>query len=215
MSAWVEELVKNMGYAGLAFLTFLENVFPPIPSEIILPLGGFLAAQGRLTMLGVVLAGTVGSLAGALVLYYLGKVFSEERMKDWAQDYGGWFLINRSDVESAFSWFGKYGGWAVFVCRLIPGLRSLISLPAGAYGMKLPKFLLLTTIGTAMWSALLAFGGQLLGRQYQDLGQVISWATYAILALLIGSIALWYIQKRRDTNNRRTPSRRSEPSQGD
>lgn len=210
MTVWVEELVRSMGYIGLTVLTFLENIFPPIPSELILPLGGFLVAQERLTMAGVILAGTVGSLAGAIVLYYVGMIFNGERLKNWVEAYGGWLLLNPRDVDSAFHWFEKYGGAAVFVCRLIPGIRSLISLPAGAFGMPMPKFLLYSTAGTALWSALLAFAGQFLGHQYDDLGLFLKWISYAAIGMVSFSIVVWYIQKRRDQKSRRNEPQRRE-----
>lgn len=205
MTVWVEGLVRNMGYIGLALLTFLENVFPPIPSEVIMPLGGFLAAQGELTILGVILAGTIGSVAGALVLYYVGWYFNQERLANWAGKYGGWLLLTRGDVEGAFDWFERHGAKVVFFARLVPGVRSLISIPAGACRMSMSTFLLYTAAGTALWSALLAIGGMLLGEQYGDLGQFLQWITYAVVVLIALSIVWWYIQKRREQNQEQQP----------
>lgn len=197
MTAWITQMIKQMGYIGLTLFTFLENIFPPIPSEVILPLGGYMTAQGKLTMLGVVLAGTVGSVAGALVLYYIGKVFHQERLRRWVERHGGWFLLTADDVENAFTWFERHGSKAVFFCRLIPGVRSLISLPAGATNMSLLPFLIYTTIGTALWSGLLAYVGQQLGKRYTDVSTFVQWATYVVIVMLVLSIAWWVIQKRR------------------
>lgn len=202
MAQWVEQIVRNMGYVGLGLLTLLENVFPPLPSEVILPLGGFLVAQGRLTLLGVILAGTLGSVAGAIVLYAVGRYFNQERLERWAENHGGWLLLTRGDVESAFGWFDRHGGKAVFFCRLIPGVRSLISVPAGACRMAMGQFLLYTALGTALWSAALAYGGQLLGQQYQDLGRFLQWATYVVVGIIVLSIVWWFIQKRREREQR-------------
>lgn len=197
METWIEETVRSMGYFGLAFLTFLENVFPPLPSEVILPLGGFLAAQGDLNIVGVILAGTVGSLAGAIPLYYLGRWLNEDRLKEWADRRGTLLLLSAEDIEEADRWFDKHGGKAVFFCRVIPGVRSLISIPAGSSGMKMLPFLLYTAAGTAIWTALLALAGQMLGQRYGDLSKFLRWASYAVVALLIISI-IWFLwQKKR------------------
>lgn len=199
MTEWITQLVNDLGYVGLAFLTFLENVFPPLPSEIIMPLGGFLASQGRLTLVGVVLAGVLGSVAGSLVLFALGRYFSEERLKEWTVRYGQWLLLSAEDLERAFEWFDRHGKEAVFLARLVPGVRSLISIPAGICRMDLVPFLLYTALGTAVWSGALAYGGVLLGDQYERLGQVVRWATYVIIAVAIAAVARWLIQRRRDT----------------
>ncbi|MFW5943426.1 MAG: DedA family protein [Chloroflexota bacterium] len=197
MSDWIRQLVVNMDYVGLTLLTFIENVFPPLPSEVILPLGGFLASQGRLTLLGVVLSGTAGSVMGAVVLYYVGHLFSQERLERWAGDYGGWLLLTPGDVQQAFDWFERHGRAVVFFGRLVPGIRSLISIPAGASGMRMAPFLLYTALGTALWSGLLAYGGSLLGEQYESLGRVLSWATYAVVILLLLAIISWAVKRRR------------------
>lgn len=197
MEQWIEETVRSLGYVGLALLTFVENIFPPLPSEVILPLGGFLAAQGDLHITGVILAGTVGSLAGAIPLYYLGRYLHEDRLKEWADRRGTLLLLSAADIEEADRWFDRHGHKAVFFCRLIPGVRSLISIPAGSSGMKMVSFLLYTTAGTAIWSALLAFGGQLLGQRYTDLSSFLRWASYAVVTLLLISIAWFLWQKKR------------------
>lgn len=198
MTEWIKQFMSQMGYVGLAILTFLENIFPPLPSEVILPLGGFFVAEGRLTLAGVVLAGTVGSLAGAVALYYVGRLFSQSRLERWADRHGHWLLLSRSDVSGAFNWFEDHGGKAVFLCRLIPGVRSLISIPAGSTKMAIAPFLLYTALGTALWSALLAFGGMQLGEAYQDLSRVLRWASYAVIGLFILSFVWWALQKRQE-----------------
>lgn len=196
MSEWIRRLVTNMGYVGLGLLTFIENIFPPLPSEVILPLGGFLVSQGRLTLSGVILAGTAGSLLGALVLYYVGKLFSQERLEKWADDHGGWVLLTADDVRQAFDWFNRHGNAVIFFGRLVPGIRSLISIPAGTCGMRLAPFVLYTTLGTAIWSGLLAYGGSLLGEQYESLGRVLRWATYAVIFLLVLAVISWTVKRR-------------------
>lgn len=196
MSGWIEQVVTEFGYLGLALLTLLENVFPPLPSEVILPLGGYLAQQGRLTIVGVVLAGTAGSVLGGLLLYWLGSRFERDRLVAWAGRHGGWLLLTRDDVEQAFDWFERHGTKAVFFARLVPGVRSLISIPAGTCRMRMAPFLFYTTLGTAIWSALLAAAGMILGAQYQQVDRVLQWAAYALVALVLLSIVRWIIKKR-------------------
>lgn len=197
MTEWIRQIMENYGELAIAFLTLIENVFPPIPSEVILPLGGFFVSQDKMTLLGVVIAGTVGSVVGAIILYYVGKLFDQEKLEDWADRHGGWMLLTSGDVKEAFSWFERHGKTAVFLARLVPGVRSLISIPAGAAEMKMAPFLLYSTIGTALWTWLLAFGGLQLGNSYQDLSQIIQWAGYAIIVLLVLSIIWWIIKKKR------------------
>jgi membrane protein DedA with SNARE-associated domain len=211
MAQWIEQFIRNGGYFALAVITFIENVFPPIPSEVIMPLAGYLVAQGQFTLWGMVLAGTIGSYVGALVLYYLGKQLKRERMERWAENHGSWFLLTRSDVADAFDWFDRRGGAAVFICRLIPGLRSLISIPAGASGMPLVKFSLYTLVGTAMWTALLTGIGMWLGQQYQDAGAFLQWVNYAVIALIVISIISW-LYKRHSQSQSRGQSQSREPS---
>ena len=197
MTDWIIPLIHELGYIGLAFLTFLENVFPPIPSEVIIPVGGFLVAQGRLTLIGVVLAGTMGSLAGGIVLYAMGRQFSQERLTGWADRYGHWLLLTVEDVDKAFDWFDRHGRWAVFLARLVPGVRSLISIPAGSHAMDLVPFLIYTALGTAIWSAALAFGGIVLGARYEQIGHLMDWVTYGVIALLVLGVLRWVVKRRR------------------
>lgn len=203
MTAWVENFIRNMGYLGLVALTFLENVFPPIPSEIILPLGGYLSTQQeKMNFIGVVLAGVVGSLLGAILLYALGRIFRAERLHNWAEKHGHWILLDPEDIDQAMDWFDRHGKGAVFFARLIPGVRSFISIPAGSTQMNLGVFLLYTTAGTAIWTAALAYAGRVLGQNYDDVGTVIQWATYIVIAAFVGSVVWWVIRKRRRHHQR-------------
>ena len=206
MTDWIVRLIHNLGYVGLAFLTFLENVFPPIPSEVIIPLGGFLVAQGELTLVGVVAAGTVGSLAGGLVLYAVGRQFTQERVRALTGRYGQWLLLTVEDVEKAFAWFDRHGEWAVFLARLVPGLRSLISIPAGSHEMRLVSFIVYTTLGTAIWSAILACGGVMLGSRYHQIGKLIDWVTYVAVGLLAFGVVRWLIKRRSGGGRSSEPS---------
>lgn len=185
MQGWIENL---MNYPGIAFLMFLENVFPPIPSELVMPLAGFKASK-ELTLWGVILAGMLGSVLGQLPLYYLGKVVGEKRLSEWADKHGAWLTVSGDEIHKAKEWFDKHGNKAVIFARLIPGVRSLISVPAGMANMNLAQFLLYSAIGTGTWAAALAFLGYKLGERYETISKYIGPATYVIL----GGIALYMI----------------------
>lgn len=189
MSPWIERVLQEMGYPGVAFLMFLENVFPPIPSEVVMPLAGLIATRGELTLWGVILAGMLGSVAGAIPLYSLGRWLGSERLERWAGDHGHWLLLSRSELERARHWFERHAVAAVFFGRLVPGVRSLISIPAGMYRMPLVPFLLWTAAGTGLWVALLALLGHGLGQRYEAVSRYLGPVTY----LILGGIALWYL----------------------
>lgn len=178
-------LIGSTGYVGIVALMFVENVFPPIPSEYIMPLAGFLVAEGRLSLAGIIVAGTLGSTLGALPLYYLGKRFGEERLKNFAARYGRWLTVSPEDIERANAWFRRHGAATVFFCRLIPGIRSLISIPAGLNRMNIFSFLFFTTLGAAVWTSLLAYAGYLLGNNFHEVEEYFDPATYVILAVIV------------------------------
>jgi len=185
MLEWITGLMNSMGYFGVALLMFLENVFPPIPSELIMPLAGYIVTQGKLSFVGVVLAGTIGSVVGALPLYYVGKMVGQQRLKTWADKYGRWLTVSGEELDKTKAWFDKRGGVAVLICRLVPGVRSLISIPAGINEMNLGVFLLYTTIGAGVWSALLATAGKLLGNNFKQVDKFLGPASYVILGALV------------------------------
>ena len=185
MFDWITGLVEQTGYLGIALLMLAENVFPPIPSELIMPMAGFTAARGELNMVGVVVAGTAGSLAGALLWYYIGRWVGLERLKRWAAKHGRWLTISPEDVDEAAAWFNRHGGKAVLIGRLIPAVRTLISVPAGVAGMALPRFLAYSALGTALWTALLAAAGYLLEDQYQKVGDYLNPVSNVILGLIV------------------------------
>jgi membrane protein DedA with SNARE-associated domain len=185
MASWVMQMMSTMGYVGLVLLMVLENIFPPIPSEVIMPLAGFMATQDRLSLLGVIVAGTLGSVLGALPLYYVGRKIGDERLKAFADRHGRWLTLSREDLDNAKQWFDRHGGLAVFLCRLVPGVRSLISIPAGIEGMSLAPFLLYTTIGAGLWTALLALAGYGLGANFRQVERYLDPASYVVLAIII------------------------------
>lgn len=199
MADWAMGVIFSTGYFGIVLLMFIENVFPPIPSEVIMPLAGYMAAQDKLSLIGIISAGTVGSVLGSLPLYYGGRLLGEERLKEIADRYGRWLTISRKDIERAKSWFDKHGGLAVLICRLVPGIRSLISIPAGINRMNLASFLLYTLIGTLIWTALLAYLGYLLGSNFGEIGQYLDSASWVVLA---GIVVIYFVRAIRQKGNR-------------
>jgi membrane protein DedA with SNARE-associated domain len=166
MFEWALDIVERMGYWGLGFLMFLENLFPPIPSEVIMPLGGFLAAQGKMNPVLVVLTGTAGSVLGALPWYYLGRVFGRKRLMWLCERYGFIMTMEPEEMERAFAWFHRNGYATVLYGRVLPAVRTLISVPAGLASMSLPLFLALTALGSMVWAALLTGAGYILESHY-------------------------------------------------
>jgi Uncharacterized membrane-associated protein len=186
----VDDFVRGMmSYPGIFFLMILENVFPPIPSELIMPLAGFQAGAGKLTLWGAILAGALGSLVGQLPLYYLGKVVGKDRLRDWAEKRGEWLALSGEDIDKADKWFQDHGNKAVLFGRLVPGVRSLISIPAGFSGMPLGKFLAYSAVGTAAWAGALAYLGSLLGDNYEQVSRYVGPVTYVVL----GGMLIWFV----------------------
>jgi len=196
MLTWIQQTMTSLGYVGVAFLMFVENVFPPIPSELIMPLAGFTAARGELSFVGVVVAGALGSLLGQLPLYYLGRLVGEETLIAWADRYGKWLTVSGRDVKRADDWFDRHGHKAVFLARLVPGLRSLISIPAGLSEMPLPTFLLYSALGTGLWALLLAALGGVLGEQYHLVDAYLGPVAFIVLGALLVAVAVWILRRR-------------------
>jgi membrane protein DedA with SNARE-associated domain len=189
MTAWLPQWIEQAGYLAVAALMFAENLFPPIPSELIMPLSGYVASQGRLNVAGVLAAGWAGSMLGALFWYGVGLWVGSARIKRFAARHGAWLTMTPEDVERANRWFCRWGGWAVLLGRLMPAVRTLISVPAGISDMTFRKFFLFTAIGTGIWTSLLAAGGYLMGERYDAISGWIGPASNAVLALL----AVWYL----------------------
>ena len=192
MTGWVTNLVVSAGYTGIVLLMFMENVFPPIPSEVIMPLAGYVASQGTLSVVGVALAGTVGSILGALPLYYAGRKVGEERLCRYAQRHGRWLALSPSDIRKAKGWFDRHGMAAVFFCRLVPGIRSLISIPAGIARMNLALFMGLTALGAGLWSGLLAYLGYFLSRNFEQVANILDPISAVVLAG-VAALYLWRV----------------------
>jgi membrane protein DedA with SNARE-associated domain len=192
---WAQSVVSTMGYPGLVMVMFLENIFPPIPSEVILPLAGSLALEGRFTLWGVTAVGSMGSMAGALVFYALGYVFGEPRVRFLMQRYGRWLMLSEADLDKALEWFDRYGERVIFFGRMVPIVRSLISIPAGIASMNLAVFCLYTAIGTGMWSFLLTFAGYLLGKSWPLVSDWVSRYEKAAIAVGIVAIVAFFVRR--------------------
>ncbi len=188
MPNWVAGLMEEGGYATVALLMFLENVFPPIPSELIMPLAGYAAHRGELNIGLVVAFGSLGSLAGALLWYCVGRWLGCERLKRIAARHGRWLTVSPQEIDQADAWFDRHGAKAVLIGRLVPAVRTLISVPAGLSGMSLRRFVIYTSIGTVIWTTLLAAAGWLLGNGYDQVSAYMAPVSNAI----VGAIALWY-----------------------
>lgn len=202
MFDWITWLVEQTGYIGIALLMFGENLFPPIPSELIMPLAGFTAAQGRLGMTGVIVAGTIGSVAGALFWYYVGRWVGCARLKRWAARHGRWFTMAPDEIDRAVAAFNRHGALAVLAGRLIPAVRTLISVPAGVAAMGMPRFLLFSTVGTALWTCFLAGAGYLLQGSYQQVEDWLNPVSNIVFILLV----LGYLYRVVTFDPRRRPS---------
>jgi len=168
LALWIEEIIQTIGYPGIAFVMFAENVFPPIPSELIMPFAGFLVGRGEFNFVGVWIAGVVGSVLGAIILYYIGMWAGDKVVRTFLRRYGYLFTISEKEYDRALNFFTRYGDAIVFFGRLIPLIRSIISIPAGANRMPLPKFILFTTLGSAIWSGALAYAGMMLGENWEQ-----------------------------------------------
>ncbi|MBM0206369.1 DedA family protein [Micromonospora sp. STR1s_5] len=204
LTGWVASVIETLGPAGVALLVALESIVPPIPSEIVLAMAGFLAHEGEFNVFLVVLAATVGSLVGALVLYWLGAALGEERLKRWLDRIP---LVDRDDLEKADKWFERHGRWAVLIGRVVPVVRSLVSVPAGANRMPLGEFILFTTIGSGVWNGLIVGAGYALGSQWQDVARYSDWFNYTIVAIFVVLAAVWAFRKVRRRRERETGGR--------
>lgn len=196
VSEWVLAIMAKFGYLGIIFAMFAENVFPPIPSELIMPAAGFAAARGDLHLLLIIVAGTFGSVLGALPLYYFGTLFNKDRLILFTKKYGKYVFIKSEDVLSSDAWFNKHGKKAVFFGRMVPGIRSLISIPAGMNKMPMVSFLVLTALGASVWTTILTLAGFYLGKNYEVIATILAPYSKVFLLLTIVFIIAWLIKRR-------------------
>jgi membrane protein DedA with SNARE-associated domain len=185
MDDWIIHLVNSTGYWGVAFLMFIETVFPPVPSEVIMTVAGVSAARGNMTFAGVVASGTAGAMVGNYLWFLLAIKFGTERLQRFLDKHGRWLTLHWSEVERGQALFSKHGAIIVLVARMLPTFRSLISIPAGIFKMSHRRFLLFSAIGTAGWSAALAGAGYALGSQFKDVEKILGPLSTAIIALIV------------------------------
>jgi membrane protein DedA with SNARE-associated domain len=192
----------KFGYFGVFLLIMIENLFPPIPSELILTFGGFMTTYSEMTRVGVIAAATVGSIVGAMVLYCIGTLLDVARLEKIVDRWGKWLRLTRKDVHRADAWFDKYGPWTVFFCRLVPLVRSLISIPAGMSNMNFPLFLLLTAVGSLIWNTVLVLLGAAVGENwesvlsYMDVYSTIIYSLLAVGGIVFGLLYINFRRKR-------------------
>lgn len=188
MIEWISNTIAEAGYLGIFFLMFLEGVFPPVPSELIMPTAGFAAGQGKLDLALVIIAGSVGSLAGTLPWYIAGYLLGLQRLKRLAGRHGRWLTLSPEELDKAQQFFLRHCGKAVLLGRLVPAVRTLISVPAGIAGMGFPRFLLFSSIGTISWTAVLAGAGYWLGESHDAVSHWLN----PVGTLILAGAALWY-----------------------
>lgn len=192
MSGWIRDIISTFGYSGLAFLLFIENIFPPIPSEVVLPLAGFLVFQGQLQYELAIIASTAGSVLGAVVLYYVGYFGG----KPFIDRYGRFIGLNKKNFDRTERWFQDYGSVIVLLARVVPGARSVVSVPAGILEMPFLKFIILTTIGTAIWNSLLIGAGWWLGERWESVSQSVGQLTWVVAGAAAAALLGWYVYRK-------------------
>ncbi|MBL8130065.1 MAG: DedA family protein [Elusimicrobia bacterium] len=184
LATWVTNVIETLGYPGLTILVALENLFPPIPSEVILPLAGFLTGQGRFSFALVLISSTLGSLIGALVLYAIGVGLGRGGIRRLFEKYGYLALLTPEDLTRAEDWFDRWGPVAVFTGRLVPVVRSLVSIPAGYRRMPLVQFIPLTVFGSLLWNGALVSLGWAFGENWHAIEKYVGWLQYVVIAVV-------------------------------
>jgi membrane protein DedA with SNARE-associated domain len=188
LASWVQDVIESLGYTGVALLVIAENLFPPIPSEIVLPFAGFVARRGDGSVIVMVVASTIGSVIGALVLYAIAAAIGPERIHSFVLRFGKWFGVKESDMVRAEEWFDRRSNAAVLVGRCVPLIRSLVSIPAGFRRMKFVPFITLTAIGSAVWNIALIGAGAVLGDQWDRVGEFVGIFQWFVVAAIFGVI---------------------------
>ena len=197
MDEWLLRIISTAGYAGVAALMFIENVIPAIPSELILPFAGYLSARGELDLAGVIASGSAGSASGATVWFLLGRSWGSDGMHRFVERHGRWLLLDIEDVIRAETWFNEHKRRATFFGRLMPGVRSLISVPAGVARMPMPVFLLYTVAGTVLWTAALTIAGYLLADAYERIRDLVGPIGTILFAAVVLLLVFRYVRRQR------------------
>jgi membrane protein DedA with SNARE-associated domain len=191
LSDWIIRMLEKTGYAGVAVLMFLENVFPPIPSEVIMPFAGFASAQGHFQLPFVIVAGAIGSLAGAAFWYVIALRVGEQRLCDWTARHGRWMAVSPDEIDRAIKWFDQRAGKAVLFGRLVPAVRTFISVPAGIAEMPLRRFIIYSSLGTFAWCTLLTAAGFILGQRFEEVGKYLN----VVTTILMVGLGAWYLYR--------------------
>ncbi|MFE9746269.1 DedA family protein [Saccharothrix saharensis] len=202
--SWVTDLMETLGAPGAGIAIALENLFPPLPSELFLPLAGFTASQGKMNLFAAILWTTTGSVAGALALYYLGALLGRDRIRAIAQRLP---LVDVSDVDRTEQWFARHGKATVFFGRMVPIFRSLISIPAGVERMPLPSFLLLTAAGSLIWNSALILTGYVLGENYHLIDQYMGIVSKVVIGLVVVAV-VWFVVSRLSRQKKKAQARK-------
>ena len=211
LATWVQDVINQFGYFGVALLVIIENVFPPIPSEIVLPFAGFVAQQGAVdiaagaaqsdtSVIGMMIAATIGSVVGALILYFVSAAIGPDRLRAFVEKFGKWFGVKAADLVRAEAWFDRRSSLAVLVGRCVPLIRSIVSIPAGFRRMKLSSFVVLTAIGSAVWNIALIGAGAVLKDQWDVVGDyigVFQWVVILVIVVFIVRFLISLVKRRR------------------
>ena len=194
MFDWVARVIERLGYLGIAGLTLLENVVPPIPSEVVVPMAGFVAAGGKLDFWLVVVAASAGALAGAVGWYWVARSIGNKRLRAWVDSHGRWVTLTCDSIDKAQDWFDRRGAWAVFLGRLVPGVRTFVSIPAGFAEMPFLPFLTYSALGTALWTIGLAWAGTVLESNHDKVGDYVNAASNVLFAAFVVYLAWRYVK---------------------
>ena len=206
--AFCQNAMQLLGYPGLALVMFLENVFPPIPSEIVLPLAGTLTVSSdpsvapEFNIVSVIIWATLGSFAGAWLWYWIGYLISEDRVRKLLRKIGKIIMITEEDLDRALDWFGRYGEWCVFFGRMVPIIRTIISVPAGLSKMHWLKFSIFTILGTSLWNIFLGFAGRILGDNYTVIIEWIDRFKYLVIIVCVAAVVVFYIRRMKNKNKK-------------
>lgn len=198
MENWITQFMEQFGYFGVFLLIALENIFPPIPSEVILSFAGFMTTNSELTILGMVIASTLGSVVGAIALYGIGRLLDVENLEKIIDRWGNILRVKKEDIHKADAWFDKYGVWTVFFCRMVPLVRSLISIPAGMSKMNFSLFLIFTTLGTLIWNVVLVNLGAAFGSAWPTIVEYTEYysnVVYVLIPIVLVAGIIWYIRR--------------------
>jgi len=197
IAAWVQDVIERLGAVGVALLVVLENVFPPIPSEIVLPFAGFVAQRGDGSVIVMIVAATIGAVVGALILYGVAAIIGPERLSAFIARFGRWFGVKPSDLQRAEQWFDRHAVAAVLLGRCVPLIRSVVSVPAGFRRMNIVPFVLYTALGSAVWNTALIGAGAILGDQWERVEPYVATLQYVVIAAIVVFVVRFAVMKLR------------------